>query len=356
MGSGAPRFDSYVFSRSFLSASCPAVLVWEMQQGPQGGTPFASSSSLFLMAQAVAMMLLARVGYGAGRSRRPRACAPVIDDPEVLRRRRDRFPYYLIDPRRRRPPIKDWQNPMTRKDSQTLLVGHKTRIIRIGYGAAALGVFLGAAYQPDRAWPFVAILFLCGAAAGAMAAVLAVHADRQGPQMDLLKTSCLSPDLFLRAKILVPFRFAAVMEFVLLVLALYVGSWMSDVLPWQTPGLVLAIGLYALEGAALGALLGAWLGLQLARTAAALVAALLACAVLCWLVLNPRLLIFVRNNLDFVVPPLDPAYAKALMSLRLAPSPSIWAWHAVLVAAPLAVFLFLYALGTARELFRPAER
>lgn len=57
-----------------------------------------------------------------------------IDDQAELQARRKSFPYYLVDPRRRRPMIPDSANPLFQKELQTSLLGKGTFAIRILYG------------------------------------------------------------------------------------------------------------------------------------------------------------------------------------------------------------------------------
>ncbi len=57
-----------------------------------------------------------------------------IDDQTVLQARRKSFPYYLIDPRRRRAMIPDGANPLYHKELQTGLLGKGTFSVRIFYG------------------------------------------------------------------------------------------------------------------------------------------------------------------------------------------------------------------------------
>jgi len=56
-----------------------------------------------------------------------------IDDPAQLRQRRQQFPYYLIDPLRRRKSIADGQNPMRVKEEYTGLFNRGTMRVRAFY-------------------------------------------------------------------------------------------------------------------------------------------------------------------------------------------------------------------------------
>ncbi len=67
-----------------------------------------------------------------------------IEDPALLEARRKQFPYYLIDPRRRRPLIGDHQDPVLAKERYSSLANRGTTSIRILYSVAILSVILGA--------------------------------------------------------------------------------------------------------------------------------------------------------------------------------------------------------------------
>lgn len=62
-----------------------------------------------------------------------------IDDQVELKARRKRFPFYLLDPRRRRPLIPDGQNPVFAKELQTGFLSRGTFAIRVLYGATIFG-------------------------------------------------------------------------------------------------------------------------------------------------------------------------------------------------------------------------
>jgi len=64
-----------------------------------------------------------------------------IDDQHVLERRRKRFPYYLIDPLRRKKPIEDQRNPMLAKELRWGFLGRADWLIRIFYGALIIYMF-----------------------------------------------------------------------------------------------------------------------------------------------------------------------------------------------------------------------
>jgi len=75
----------------------------------------------------------------------PRLDDHPIDNSEVLNARRRTFPYYLLDPRRRRPLIGDRQNPIYVRELQADLTGHVRLRVFIamvfGVGAALMSVW-----------------------------------------------------------------------------------------------------------------------------------------------------------------------------------------------------------------------
>jgi hypothetical protein len=64
-----------------------------------------------------------------------------IDDTKVLKERRKRFPFYLIDPQRRRKPISDRRNPMYVKEIYSGILGRGTQRARMFYVALICSFF-----------------------------------------------------------------------------------------------------------------------------------------------------------------------------------------------------------------------
>ena len=89
------------------------------------------------------LTLLARNGYLAGsRAMRVRP-KRVIHNPVVLRDRRRRYPYYLIDPLKAPDPIRDDQNPMYVKDLRHQPLGRMDFLIRISYVCLFVSLWIG---------------------------------------------------------------------------------------------------------------------------------------------------------------------------------------------------------------------
>jgi len=65
-----------------------------------------------------------------------------IDDPAVLAERRRRYPYYLLDPLRRKPMIEDGRNPMLQRELRWGLFNRATTLVRVFYVTLAVS-FLG---------------------------------------------------------------------------------------------------------------------------------------------------------------------------------------------------------------------
>lgn len=64
-----------------------------------------------------------------------------VDDQAVLHARRVHFPFYLIDPLRRKPVIADGQNAMTVREVRWGLFNRSTWMVRVFYGTFILFIF-----------------------------------------------------------------------------------------------------------------------------------------------------------------------------------------------------------------------
>lgn len=126
-----------------------------------------------------------------------------IDDQTVLEARRKRFPYYLIDPRRRRPMIHDGANPVYRKELQTGLLGKGTFGVRIFYGFTIFCLFVAifAVVESDFgyrsagafvAWPVlidtIVILILTPALVA-----MGMSKEHEWGNLDMLRMTLLEP-------------------------------------------------------------------------------------------------------------------------------------------------------------------
>ena len=66
-----------------------------------------------------------------------------VDDKTMLRERRTTWPYYLIDPLRRKKPIEDGRNPMMVREVRWGLINRGSILIRLFYIAATIYFFVG---------------------------------------------------------------------------------------------------------------------------------------------------------------------------------------------------------------------
>lgn len=126
----------------------------------------------------------------------------VIDDPALLEERRTKFPYYLLDPQRRRALIGDRQNPVLVKERYTGMANRGTTAIRILYAMAILAVVLGAfstvtiELVPDGGqvasmFLLVETLLLCLAAP--LFVATALSKEREWGNWDMLRMTLLTP-------------------------------------------------------------------------------------------------------------------------------------------------------------------
>lgn len=102
----------------------------------------------YLVFAAIGAVVLAVFLLGTAYLRRIRPVRPhgrTITDPEELRRRKLRFPFYLIDPMRRKHPIPDWINPVFAKELRSQAFGGGIWLFRAAYICFAVSVLLMAA-------------------------------------------------------------------------------------------------------------------------------------------------------------------------------------------------------------------
>lgn len=130
-----------------------------------------------------------------------------IDDPQALRMRRRRFPFYLIDPLRRRPPIPDNANPLLVRELRHGLGMRARTAIRIFAAAAVvyttISLFATWAANSDPEairigllWETGILVFLVPVlTAGVMAR------EREQDLVDFLWSSLLAPREILRGKL-----------------------------------------------------------------------------------------------------------------------------------------------------------
>ncbi len=95
-------------------------------------------------ASGLSVFLFARLAVEVHRIPRPprRNEASVIDDRKAISRRRLRFPFYLVDPQRRRKPLSDFVNPVFAREVRGKAFGSGVWVVRAIYLCFALSAGL----------------------------------------------------------------------------------------------------------------------------------------------------------------------------------------------------------------------
>jgi len=154
-----------------------------------------------LSAQALAAwLLIVLTSVGVRRAREPAQPRgkPPISDERLLRERRTRFPFYLIDPLRRRAHIPDRANPVFVKEVRSILFRSGSRWVRVFYLSTLLHMVLVpgilasdyagySSYVTRAALPQCLVLMLLApiAASGLFAR------EREAGTLDLLRATTL---------------------------------------------------------------------------------------------------------------------------------------------------------------------
>jgi len=118
-------FDSPSSQSSSKTLFFSSIFLWHL----------AYQSIIFLLAVCVGWRGLARA-----ESQKTQVARKVVDDPQLLERRRKKFPYYLIDPLRRPQQIRDNQNPMYVLEVRTNALLRSTVLIRLSYALLLLSI------------------------------------------------------------------------------------------------------------------------------------------------------------------------------------------------------------------------
>ena len=144
----------------------------------------------------------------------------VIDDPAVIEARRKRFPYYILDPMRRKEPIPDGRNPMFVKELHGGLVMHGPFLLRLFCLAFACCFLLGffmfylpaqIGYRSDAGyvlrsatslhwWLLILQTLIVVVSPGLI--VNAFTKEYESHNMDLLRMTLLKPSAIVRGKLL----------------------------------------------------------------------------------------------------------------------------------------------------------
>lgn len=160
------------------------------------------------VASAVLVAFIVGRVHWAGQ-RTSRRHGQTIEDPAVLARRRMSFPFYLVDPMRRKDCIPDWLNPMFAKELRSRAFGGGKWIFRV---AAACFVFsmlimIGAVGNLVGPTPnlirSVALVFQLGLIVLIVPSLTAgaITQERERGNLELLRLSRLGPFGFLVGKV-----------------------------------------------------------------------------------------------------------------------------------------------------------
>ncbi|MCX7048365.1 MAG: ABC transporter permease subunit [Candidatus Sumerlaeota bacterium] len=215
----SPLTTWIVYSRQYFSGS---------QGGISSGVQFFHAPIFFkhCICQMVLFLFSSYLAWKGMKYAEPRkviTAGKIIDDQELLRERRRRFPYYLIDPLRRAEEIKDHQNALYIKE---LRVGGlvKTRVLlRLTYLAMFLSIFVGFACMTTGSrenwarqvavWtlsillPFIPVVAATG-----------ISREKEEGTFELLQTTLLTPWQIVWGKLRLALRFLGVICLSLLIL------------------------------------------------------------------------------------------------------------------------------------------
>ena len=189
-------------------------------------TFFGSAIFLWHLAyQSVIFLLAAWVGWrGLARPEAHKAqiVRKPLDDPQLLERRRKKFPYYLIDPLRRPQVIRDNQNPMYVLEVRTNTLLRSTVLIRLSYALLLLSFFTFYSMLFADSIPLVAGLFSLFVLLPLVPIMTSTSLPRewQSGTMELLKASPLPASSIVWGKFRAAVRFLGALWIALLLLPL----------------------------------------------------------------------------------------------------------------------------------------
>jgi hypothetical protein len=130
-GSGSGQFIDMIRDGQFLGLASPLSAVWViLDRGWVSGVWI----MLSILLQAPSWALFAWLTVRWLHKRNPHAVIEnekPIDDLEVLKERREQFPYYLVDPLKRKKPIEDSRNPMFVREVRWGLFTRMTTLMRL---------------------------------------------------------------------------------------------------------------------------------------------------------------------------------------------------------------------------------
>jgi len=131
----------------------------------------------------------------------------IIDDPVILEARRRMYPFYLIDPLKRKKPIEDGRNPMLVKEIRWGLFGNGTVIARLTYVAVIFYFLFGAGAYFESAsfssmyfWCMSQIVITLLVAPALLANTLTK--ERELGNVDMLRMTLATPRQIVRGKLM----------------------------------------------------------------------------------------------------------------------------------------------------------
>ncbi len=135
--------------------------------------------------------------------------AKPVDDEALLATRRKRFPYYLIDPLKRKKQIEDGQNPVFLKEFRWGMLGRLSFLVRASYAALLLNVLVVStlliATASTRMYDSMSVLYLiltclsCLIGAGFLANTLTKEVEQHN--LDMLRMTLLTPRQIILGKL-----------------------------------------------------------------------------------------------------------------------------------------------------------
>ena len=234
--------------RVFRKRECVEDTVWVspfsvalLVADARGQTRIVAPAVSALLAQTLAAIVLTALSsFGVRRTReptRPRG-EGLIADGEKLRERRTQFPYYLIDPLRRRSQIADGANPVFVRELRATLFRSGATWVRIFYASIIVHLTLVpcllvyADLESRRYLGNIAIVqCLILACLAPVATAGALAREREGGTLDMLRTTLLSGTRLIWGKVLASLACGA------LILAGALLSWMATAcarfIAWQ---------------------------------------------------------------------------------------------------------------------------
>ena len=195
--------------------------------GPQMGDVMLTD--VRFMAHVVFQILLficsfsvARWGLERRESIQVKQAKKIIDDDQMLQKRRNSFPYYIIDPLRRAKPIGDRWNPVFIKEKRVGALAGGTGLIRTCYVTVFLSLFvslsiLDSSINETQAVLTLGAFFLTILALPIVAGGI-VSREREEGTLDLLVCTLVSPFQIVLAKFLAVMRYVVPVALSMIVL------------------------------------------------------------------------------------------------------------------------------------------